>query len=635
MITYRAPAPKHKTSRAKPRDPALSASSPMRRRGRRFITRKIPRIKEKNFGTFDIETYGLGGPFLDATTYDEMRGGLRHRTVDELWSYLLSVSADKKNFIWYAHAGARYDFAYLAIKIRQFAIENKVTVETIQQGTKIIGLILPINLTSIRIYDSFPLLQNSLANAARAFAPEYAKLAHCKTHDFTKGKYYSVGCSYCVEYMMRDAESLYHIMRNVREVVIETFGVEPGLTTGSTAMRAWIATIPEGNVYYRQSPAKEAFLRRVGAGSLTYPGHDSDRWENAITVDRSAAFAACMMEGGYPTSTGIWTGTFNENYFGCYHVECSSPANLTFPVLPAYTENGRKFAVGNFESYITSDQYRIARELGYQLKVIKGLYFKRCENIFDEFIGKCEDLEYPPDGSPANPAVKAMTKHIRNSLNGKFNIRETMERIYIGEYELNSPDKRQWVDEETGKALPGYTMTEYVDAPYCQPVWYAITVVRQQLAMIRLLLLLNPSERGKVDTDSLTIRAHSLARLPIEIGPGYGKFKVEHEWAWVQSLGVKNYLGEEKDGTFLNYCKGIPRNIIRDFRDAHMGCAQGTKTQVTFTSLRTLKDMLKTGLATPAIMRKRSISIPATSVGWIWDELTHQFNPIQLGAQNV
>jgi hypothetical protein len=169
-----------------------------------------------------------------------------------------------------------------------------------------------------------------------------------------------------------------------------------------------------------------------------------------------------------------------------------------------------------------------------------------------------------------------------------------------------------------------------VDAPYANPAWYALTVTRQQLCMLDLLLRLSPEERGKVDTDSITIPVSAMDKLPLKLEPGYGNWKVEHEWEWLQSLGVKNYHGVELSGKRVNFCKGIPRATMAESTNAHSLAGLGIRQELSFHSVRTLTAMFKEGGDVPGITRKRSISMPQTATGWDWNAETKRFSPIHI-----
>lgn len=619
-----------------------------------FLYRQRGKIYERWYGTFDLETEGFGGKFLDATVCTE-DGPERYRSLEDLFSRLLnpprlsyqtnrgSTRITRRMFTWYAHNGAKYDFTYLALMIREYAVRNNVQVDTTIQGRKIIALTIPTEGGKVRLADSFPLLQSSLANAAKAYAPEYAKAGHCPDHDFTKKNvFYDPDCKTCVAYALQDAVSLFYVMKNVTALLGRVFKVMPGLTTGSTAVKAWVSMIPRGHVYYRQHKDKEAFAQSAGVGSIIYPGDTSEEWTPAegedlaaVTLDRGAAFAACMKQGGYPVSAGIWTDEYEET-FGFWEVIAESPPGCTFPVIPYSTDkDGRIFALGKGRAFITSEQYSYALECGYKLTIVKGLVFNKLEDIFSKFIQKCEDLEYPPDGSAADPAVKAMVKNMRNSLNGKFNTKTTHERIMFGpavdkEGEL-IPGAMPWVDED-GTEIPGvFVIIEESEVPYRHPDWYAITVTRQALCMIKLIRQLPPEARGKVDTDSITTRPREATRLIesglIVMGRQYGAFKVEHGWRFLQSIGPKNYRGLDDAAGLVNYCKGISRGFLGEHRDEHRRAGLGERIQLQMPSVSSIQEMIKTGADLPATIRLRSISTPASVTAWSHDQVTKKFSP--------
>ena len=621
-----------------------------------FIHRERPKIYDVHFGTWDLETMGLGGEFLDAAVYTTEDGPERYRSLADLFTRMLNPPREfyetkrgetrqrRYQFTWYAHNGAKFDFTYIASMILDYAVQNDVTIEPVAQGRRIIALTIPTPAGKVRIADSFPALQSSLDKAAKSYAPEFGKMDHCPDHDFTKDEsiFYDPSCRVCVAYMMRDAESLWHVMKNFETSLHDKLGVNLKLTTGAIAMAGFQREIPKGHVYYRQSQSKEDFMRKVGVGSLISPGCSSKIWEPAegqdiaaVTVDRGAAFAASMLEGEYPVSTGIWVDDWEEDRFGFWEVIAETPEGLEFPVIPFYTKDGRIFGVGKHRAFITSEQFREAVSAGYSLEVVKGLVFNKLEPVFNNFIRKLEGMEYP-DGTQADPAVKAMVKNCRNSLNGKFNTNPEHEVLKFGPLPRTDEGEVEegiipWMDDD-GEPIPGgYLTIETVEAAYIQPGWYAITTTRQALTMRRLLMKLPAEARGKVDTDSITTLPELADQLIsdgfIVIGPGYGNWKVEHAWKWLQSIGPKNYRGEDTESGKINYCKGIPKRVMAKNRQAHARAGAGEKIQLQVPTLRTFQEMIKTGADIPAMMRLRSISTPASVIGWNHDPATLAFSP--------
>src|SRR5271170_4171062 len=633
----------------------INAPRPARRKNQRFVCRRVPKDMGIDFGTFDIESFGLGGEYADGATYTVVNGVERYRTAQELFEALMNPPRRKRTnrhnsrapFVWLAHNGAGFDFSYMAYMLVEYAEQYDITIEATQQGTKPIDLCIPTPFGKVHLRDSYPFLDASLAAASKAYAPTYAKLGHCTKHDFTKlnateRDYYNPNCETCVSYLEGDVISLWHTYQNARELVIKIFGVSPGYTAGSTAMKAWIATIPEGHVYYRQAPVVEEFARNFCTGAFTFPGCTTELIEpigeeryGAITIDRSAAFAACQKEGGYPVSPGIWTTHYTNEYFGIWECQAWCPKSV-FPMVPLYCpkeKGGKAWSTGSGTAYVTTEQYQACLDQGYDMKVIRGVYFKRTEDVFGPFLSKCESLEYPPDGSRADPAVKALVKRMRNSLNGKFNAKPITQRLFIGTKIV--PGSWPVIDEDNGDPLPMYTIAEETDAPYTQPVWYALTVTRQQLEEHRLRLLMPPDSVFKFDTDSATTRP-DVVRNMIESGSviladGYGHYKVEHNWLALHCIAPKNYMGvEEVNGEIRNVgnCKGIPVRTLREFRQAQERAANGEVIQLEFESTRTLVEMFKKRLTHPGIVRRRAISTPQSVRGWQWEESTKSFSAL-------
>lgn len=639
----------------------------MNRRNIRFVYRERQKTFERAVGTFDLETFGLGGEYADGFTW-EGPGTTpeRHSTVESLFKALLNPdrgytekgNPSRRTFEWFAHNGAKYDFNYIANSLKEYAEQSGMTIETCPQGTKFISFIIKTEDGKIKINDSLPLLQGSLEKVSKAFAPEHAKAGHCPEHDFTAGGEYDPACIVCTNYARQDVTSLWHAYMNHRETFIGIFGVEPGLTTGSSAVRAWKASIPKGKVYYRQSPDKELWLRNFTTGAYITPGctsryltPESGEQYAAVTADRTAAFAAAMKEGRYPTDTGAWVREYDpEAAFAFYEVWAEVPEGSQ-PLIPLVNEAGDKaWATGRGRAFIISEHWDWLLANGYKLEVIRGLTHDRVEDVFSEFIGRCERLEYPPDGHEQDETVKAIVKNMRNSLNGKLNARAEQDRLFIGHPADDDEEARPVIDEETGLPLDLFTKTEAVDAPYCQPAWYAITVMRQQIEDLRLVLLCEPGERFKCDTDSFTTTPARMRWLieqgHLNLAPGYGNYKIEHLWLNHRSIGPKNYYGdEEKDksvvkgwpGTdpsgnsgYVANCKGINRGLLLTdpaFIEAQHRAGDGIKTVVGWDSVRTVKEVLEKGYRIPAVRRERSPGVPETVSGWSYHRPTQAFSP--------
>src|SRR5436190_1178059 len=63
---------------------------------------------------------------------------------------------------------------------------------------------------------------------------------------------------------------LLHAYKNFTSIMRMTFGIRPGVTIGSTAMRAFLTTLPETHVHYRQSKGVDKLAREAYFGGLTF-----------------------------------------------------------------------------------------------------------------------------------------------------------------------------------------------------------------------------------------------------------------------------------------------------------------------------------------------------------------------------
>jgi len=613
--------------------------------------------KERQYGTFDLETFGLGGPFADATVFTS-EYHIRVRSLPELFDELLNpprrVSKNRKvskaKFIWYAHNGAKYDFCYLIQMINDYAKENNYPVSTTPQGQKLIGYTIETSTGKIEFRDSLPLVKGSLDKLATSFCHQFPKMDHCLEHDFSKDDateddWYNPDCHTCVKYMMRDSEALYYVIKEYSTILYDTFGVNPAMTEGSTAMRGWTNTIPDDKVYFPQAPEKENWLRQFAIGGYVNPGWTTEPQYDMVTVDRTAAYAATM-KGDFPTSAGVWTGEYVDGLFGFYICDVDYPETL-MPIVPAKNDaGGTIYPVGKFTGYASSEMMSYLSQFGVKFEVKEGLVFERMEPIFFDFINLCESLEYP-NGQKAKGAIVEVTKGLRNSLSGKFNTKRITEKLYIGE----CPDEEYFpaVNPDTGDLLPYYLCPEEIDAPFIHPEWYALTTERQRMEEFR--IAHRQDNIGKMDTDSCSMKWSHLKELmkdgTVVIAPGYGNYKIEHDWYVLYQFGPKNYAGWEYDenGTdeapdgrkirWVAHCKGIPTRELMKMKnhDLQLRAAKGEDASVEFEAVLSPQAMLKMGVSIPETKRKRSPGNPNKVAGWRLNG--NLFQPIIINVTNI
>lgn len=570
---------------------------------------------QHDFFTFDIETIGLGGPFADAVVWTK-DGGERYSTVDALFDRMLNPprivrnnrAKSKAKVTGYAHNMAGYDLCYIISLLAEYAISNGILIHTVSQGTRLIGITIPCDDGDIILQDSYRVIPLSLEKASKSFAPEYAKLSG--SIDWEKENYDPCNPVH-VEYMMRDGEALYHTIFNYRKLMFDTFGIEPGMTAGSTAIKIFRAQIPEGEVYFRQNPEVEKWLEDAKFGGFCFPGHTYETVHDYVTIDRSAAYATVMRDTPFPVRAGYRTTQFTNDYPGIWEVNVTAP-EIPVPIIPAKID-GTKWPLGKFTTKITGEEIEFARRLGYEFEIIDGIIFPECEYIFTDYINKFEELEYSGDAG-----LKEVVKLHRNAPTGKFATRTSNTELIIGD--ADDANAIPILDKSTGLPLPYFELETDVDASYIHPEWYIFITSRQRLEMFRVMMEIPSEELGKMDTDSLTMpkyrREILLSDGIITEGKGYGKYHLEHIWDELTMQGPKNYFGfDSLEDKWIDHCKGIPTKELMKARKLERE-TKVKEPEISFDSVQSPKMMLRTNAAVPAINRTRKIGIPQSVTGW-------------------
>ena len=527
----------------------------------RYVT-KGTKNKQK-YATFDIETHGLGGEFLMA--------GVKLEDQDEVIyfntaAFLVEFMFKHKEYRYYAHNGARYDFVYLVPDILKEVAQRQADCELIQQGAKVIGFLIKLNKKTLDIRDSYPLLNSKLEKAATTYAPDLPKLVGAI--DFEKGEVYDHENLEHRRYLERDCIALLSVIRAFEQRIYNLFGTPCGYTAGATAIHAWIAHIPEGHCYWRAQEEVELFIRKGYFGGYVFPGYCTGIHSDVTSIDFNGAYAWAMRQ-GVPCGTPIGTCHFHSEYPGIYLCIVHVPRDIDFPPIPSRDRATGMLVwlTGTFETTVTSLEIEYGKTKGITFEVVEGYYWRRLEHPFSQFLARCELLEL------AGGASKEAAKIMRNSLYGKFGTKIEQESLF-----LYNPSAQPKIDgtwrpyhDETGQMHYGMGVkVEKPDARYIQPHWAAWITATQRIRLFQCFDAIGIERIRYADTDS--IKADTLAILRLvdvglvtlstaKTGPGryYGSAKVDEKYQWFEVLGVKNYRGILADGTFVGKTKGIPK----------------------------------------------------------------------------
>ena len=592
-------------------------------------------LKPQNMGALDIETKGfMDGFILGRVRHWDGRSG-NFTSLEDMLEFILDTPKQRRRhtsgWIW-AHNGGGFDFAYLAEPIRQFVDRTEgVSVRLIPQGkNKFIGAEFTISTTQrgykVLLIDSMAVCPSSLEKMAASFAPHMPKLGHCEDHDFANGgDWFSPECDTCLRYLARDVDALLESMKGLEKLLHEKFQAPLSVTNGAIAIKAAKTTLDK--VYFRMRPEYEEFVRPAVHGGFTWPGHKRGSCGPALTFDRSAAYGYQLKQ-GLPYGKECFAGEFYDNTVpGIWDCTVFVPHEISIPVLCG-PPGGPAYPTGRFRHKFTNLELDYAEKLGCVIEQVhQGLVWEGYVYPFDEFIDRCEALEYPDGVETEDKAVKGMVKLLRNALPGKFATKPTVDK-----YTLTGDTPEEDYVPVLGKdgMMTGVFVQEDAEiegAGYIFPHWNAFITARQRIDIHQILVAAGEYAYYS-DTDSITLDPVIADLLikdgTIDHGKGYGKYHAEGEWDNFIVGGPKNKMGE-RQGKFTQYAKGIPAKCRTP--ELGMASAEGVAvTEVSWESPTSFKVALLHPGSPHGMVRHRKYSKLENSSSWQVDD-NNQIRP--------
>lgn len=605
------------------------------------IQRKHPMHREKYgakklelppLAAFDFETDGLGGDFIVCAVWTSDDTRLLFDSLDNFFQWML----DHPEYRYLAHNAVGYEFAYMApLFYGWFADHDNVDIRpTIQGDNRVVQFTLTITDTKERrgraarksaktiidIRDTLCLFNMPLAKVAEAFCPEIPKMKEAidfekETWDITNPEH--------VAYVYRDCEIVLKAYQRHAANIQNVFGSPLGVTAGSTAIKAYKTTIPAGHVYYRTNADVEKFIRKAYYGALVLPGHQLGDWGKVGCVDINGAYAYQMATHKYPVGSAVATHRMHPTWLGFYRVLATVPASVFdtygFNPIPCKEPGGLSWPTGTFETYISTPEIRYAEHLGCTIQVLGGYYFPREEDMFSEFIEKCQEMELANDG-----LYKPSIKQIRNSAYGKFGSKEIHKSLVFSHETLVGLEPVRRAD--TGERIEGlYVGEEISDADYMLPHIAAMITAYERLYVMQ--TIEEAYRRGAknvyCDTDSikcdLSVMSDMLDTGSIPVGDTYGKYKIEEICDHFLVLGPKCFYGDvsNRSDKPLIKTKGIPsREIKKAGRRVFEDALVNERREVPFTSVKSVMNIIKEKSHVQPIHRKRKITDLRNSFAW-------------------
>lgn len=603
------------------------------------LSKQVYSEKRMNMGALDIETRGFKDGFILGRVKHSDGRAQNFTSPEAMLRFILDTPKDPKRrhtseFLW-AHNGAGFDFTYLAQPLIDLCKEQGIQAEPIAQGdSKFIGVVIPQKDTKrgykVTLLDSFAVCAASLEAVSAAFAPDMPKMGHCPQHDFQDGRWFDPGCRTCLLYLERDVDTLLVSMTNLEKKIWDIFRSPLGITAGSTAIRGAKACLPEGMVYFRLRPDIEQWVRPAVHGGFVWPGHRIGHRGPAVTYDRSGAYAHQLRQ-GLPYGGSLTVNEYDASRPGIWQAEVNVPHDIPIPILPSETGSGLPaYPTGRFTAKFTSLEIEYAEKLGCEVNIIEGVTWDRYVYPFNDFVDKCEGLEYPAEGKP-ELAVKNIVKLMRNSVAGKFATRSEMDSYVISD---DADNATPFIDPVTHLPIGVWRHNEKKEvkgAGYIHPHWNAFITARQRLDMHKILMA-GGQQAYYCDTDSFygspEIGDSLLSQGIIDEGKTYGKFHPEGDWKELVVVAPKVKSGlcrahQLKDGSICedkwhHTAKGIPSRKMDD--SLMLAAAEGiAERSVEWESPTSFKRKLLKPSLPLGVDRNRRYSILANSGSWVCD----------------
>lgn len=184
---------------------------------------------------------------------------------------------------------------------------------------------------------------------------------------------------YCYEYNKVDCIGLHELIYSFFHLLVKEFKIDFSycVTLPQLAMEVFRSVFLKSNKLIRLlSTQHYNFIKEAykGANVSVYKPYG----EHLYAYDINSLYPYCMLKDmpvGTPKPYNIEKGL--ENFFGFATAEVMCPSDFKVPVLPLKTViNGVEklvFPTGTFKGTFFSEELKYAQQLGYTIKLIKGL----------------------------------------------------------------------------------------------------------------------------------------------------------------------------------------------------------------------------------------------------------------------
>jgi len=362
------------------------------------------------YGTWDVEASDWWNLLVigvyDGTHY------YHFRTVSEFLDHI--VQDKYRAYRWFAHFGGRYDLNFVFDFIRT---RSQYSVSFHCSGSMVIQMTLRRGPVTVKLCDSYRLLQASLRSLTEAFNVKHKK-TEIDFHAMTYSKE-------LLEYNEQDCRGLYE--------VIERFFDETGLqseTFATHALRLWRKDYLQEPIW-KPKPEILEFIRRSYHGGRVEVFKRSA--PNLHAYDVNSMYPFVMLRAMPTAYAGESTRLLDStDKFGFVDASVFLARDKTYvPRLPVRLEK-LFFPCGAIRAVWTTGELLSSLDAGTVIQKIHKVVYFHTTPIFKGYIEKLYELKQK-SGEP----TRTIAKLLMNSLYGKFG-QNPVKRVYMTERE--APD---------------------------------------------------------------------------------------------------------------------------------------------------------------------------------------------------
>ena len=402
------------------------------------------------FWSGDIETKGgFGGKFLIGGLFDG-RKYFSFSNINDFMNFLLEIE------------GTVF-FHYLDFDIRvilEWCLNHKIELKTnpIISGDK---RIISWKINNLTLRDSFILTQSSLGDLATSFHLADKKLT-------VKDYHFSADTPRLRRYLKRDVIILHQSMNKFFDFIgWENFKKR---TIASISMAKFKEIDLQSYKRIVESPIyadTNEFLREAYFSGYyaTFQDKIDDVERNTYKIDVNSYYAHSMRVNFFPWGGVIKTRNQNEiislldkGKLGVIEAKAIIPPGLKIGFLPYKTENGVQYPIsGNITGKWTSSEILRAKQIGYEFKFKKAIFWQFQDKLFFKYISRLSHIKEKSTG-----AKRAIAKQLLVSLYGKFAQKRDISKIRRTDYPFPGHlylDDKMTISEEK----------KYIRTPYSHP----------------------------------------------------------------------------------------------------------------------------------------------------------------------